>query len=96
MKMKYENEAAIFKALCDPNRLLILETLQTGDKCACKLLEDLEISQSTLSHHMKILCEAGFVESTRQGKWMHYSINSNGFENAKKILAEFEICMLMR
>lgn len=96
MNIKYENEAAVFKALCDPNRLLILETLQSGDKCACKLLEDLEISQSTLSHHMKILCEAGFVESSRQGKWMHYTINSEGFENAKKILEELEICMLIK
>ena len=92
--MKYEKESAVFKALCDPNRLLILETLQSGDKCACKLLEELEISQSTLSHHMKILCEAGFVESTRQGKWMHYTINSGGFENAKKILEGLDICML--
>lgn len=93
--MKYEKESAIFKALSDPNRLLILDTLQSGDKCACKLLEDLEISQSTLSHHMKVLCEAGFVESTRQGKWMHYTINSEGFENAKRILEGLEISMLM-
>lgn len=90
MKMKYDKEAAVFKALCDPNRLLILETLQSGEKCACTLLEDLEISQSTLSHHMKILCEAGFVESTRQGKWMHYNINSDGFTNAKKILEDLK------
>lgn len=96
MKMKYDNEANVFKALCDPNRLLILETLQNGDKCACKLLEDLEISQSTLSHHMKILCEAGFVESIRQGKWMHYTISNDGFENAKKILEQLEICLLTR
>ncbi|RDU24124.1 ArsR/SmtB family transcription factor [Anaerosacchariphilus polymeriproducens] len=96
MKLKYENEAAVFKALSDPNRLLILEILQSGEKCACKLLEDLEISQSTLSHHMKILCEAGFVESNRQGKWMHYSINKEGYENAKKILQELESCMLTK
>lgn len=92
--LKFENEATVFKALCDPNRLLILENLQREEKCACKLLEDLEISQSTLSHHMKILCEAGFVESTKQGKWMHYSINSEGFNNAKRILAELESCIL--
>ena len=90
MKIKYENEATVFKALCDPNRLLILETLQSGDKCACKLLEDLEISQSTLSHHMKILCEAGFVEATKQGKWMHYNIHREGFEAARKVLKELE------
>lgn len=89
--MKYENEARVFKAFCDPNRLMILETLQSGEKCACKLLEELEIVQSTLSHHMKILCEAGFVNVRREGKWMHYSINKKGFEIAKKFLNEFEI-----
>lgn len=89
--MKYENEARVFKAFCDPNRLMILETLQSGEKCACKLLEELEIVQSTLSHHMKILCEAGFVNVRREGKWMHYSINKQGFEIAKKFLNEFEI-----
>ncbi len=91
MNLKYEYEASVFKALCDPNRLRILETLQNDERCACKLLEDLEISQSTLSHHMKILCEAGFVESTKQGKWMHYTIHHEGFKNAKKILEDLEM-----
>lgn len=90
MKIKYENEAAMFKALSDPNRLLILETLQNEERCACKLLEDLEISQSTLSHHMKILCEAGFVDANRQGKWMHYSLNQEGFSKTKCILELLE------
>lgn len=90
MEMKYEKEAKVFKAFCDPNRLMILETLQNGEKCACKLLEELDIVQSTLSHHMKILCEAGFVNVRREGKWMHYSINKLGFEMAKKYLTEFE------
>ena len=43
MKIKYDNEAAVFKALRDPNHLLTFETLHSGDKCACKLLEDLEM-----------------------------------------------------
>jgi ArsR family transcriptional regulator len=90
MKIKYENEATVFKALCDPNRLLILETLQGGEKCACIILKDLNISQSTLSHHMKILCDSGFVVGRREGKWMHYSINKNGFEVAQNILAELK------
>lgn len=76
------------KALCDPNRLMIIEMLQSGEKCACKLLQDLNIVQSTLSHHMKILCESGFVESHRDGKWMHYSLNMKRFETAKSILEE--------
>lgn len=89
MENRYDNIARVFKALCDPNRLMIIEMLQSGEKCACKLLEELNIVQSTLSHHMKILCESGFVESRREGKWMHYSLNKEGFEVAKKLLAEF-------
>ena len=86
MENKYENHAMIFKALCDTNRLMIIEMLQDGEKCACKLLEDLNIAQSTLSHHMKTLCESGFVDSRRDGKWMHYSLNKQGFEIAKNLL----------
>jgi len=89
MENEYENNARIFKALCDPNRLMIIEMLQSGEKCACKILEDLNIAQSTLSHHMKILCESGFVDSRRDGKWMHYSLNKERFEDAKNLLSEF-------
>lgn len=78
--------AKIFKAFCDENRLLILSLLKNGEQCACKLLEQLNIGQSTLSHHMKILCESGIVQSHKEGKWMHYSLNPEGIENAKKIL----------
>ena len=88
MKIKYENEAAVFKALCDPNRLLILETLQSGDKCACKLLEEINVTQPTLSHHMKILCDAEIVVGRKEGKWTHYSISEKGVEQAKECLRQ--------
>lgn len=83
---EYEKNAKVFKAFCDENRLMILELLQTGEKCACKLLEDLNIGQSTLSHHMKILCDSGVVTARKDGKWMHYSICPEGSSNAKKLL----------
>ena len=70
--------AQIFKALCDENRVQIMRLLRTGEKCACKLLEELNISQPTLSHHMKILCDSGLVTSRKEGKWMHYSICRDG------------------
>ena len=56
-----EKNARIFKAFCDANRWKILGLLQSGEKCACKLLEELNIGQPTLSHHMKILCDAEIV-----------------------------------
>lgn len=83
---EYERKARVFKAFCDENRIMILELLQTGEKCACKLLEDLNISQSTLSHHMKILCDSGVVVARKEGKWTHYSISVEGSTYAKELL----------
>ena len=80
--------ALIFKAFCDENRIWILKLLRSGEKCACKLLEELNISQPTLSHHMKILCDAGIVTGRKEGKWTHYSINSDGAEVARSLLQE--------
>lgn len=91
MENKYESTAKVFKAFCDENRLMILEMLQSGEKCACKLLEDLKISQSTLSHHMKILCDSGVVVSRREGKWTHYSISEKGATLAKELLISITI-----
>lgn len=81
-----EKNARIFKALCDVNRLMILSLLQNGEKCACRLLEELHIGQSTLSHHMKILCDSGIVIGRKEGKWTHYSIYPEGVQAAKEIL----------
>lgn len=78
--------AIVFKAFCDENRIRILKLLATGEKCACKLLEELNITQPTLSHHMKILCDSGVVVGRKEGKWTHYSISADGVEKAKKYL----------
>ncbi len=75
MEQKYMEKASMFKSLAEPNRLMIVDMLSCGELCACNILEDLNISQSTLSHHMKILCECGLVNVRRDGKWMYYSLN---------------------
>lgn len=80
--------ACIFKALSDENRIRILKMLRSGEKCACKLLEELNISQPTLSHHMKILCDSGIVAGRKDGKWMHYSINCEGVRKVRNIMQE--------
>ena len=67
--------ALLCKALGDSNRLQIVQMLSDGEKCACKLLEQFEITQPTLSHHMKTLCECGLVDVRKEGKWSHYSLN---------------------
>ena len=76
----------VFKAIADGNRIRILEILCNGEYCACVLLDDLKISQPTLSHHMKILCDAGIVSSRREGKWSYYSINPDGCEYAMQLI----------
>lgn len=78
MELDCQKAAAIFKALGDENRIHILQLLQSGEKCACRLLEELPVSQPTLSHHMKILCDCGIVSGRKEGKWMHYSISKEG------------------
>jgi ArsR family transcriptional regulator len=88
MENKYENNAKVFQALSDPNRLMIIEMLQSRERCACEILADLNIAQSTLSHHMKILCDSGLVDSRRHGKWMYYSLSKEACEAAKNLLNE--------
>ena len=82
----FEKIANVFKAFDDEKRLCILEMLQSGEKCACVILENMQISQSTLSHHMKILCESGIVNGRKEGKWVHYSISDVGQQNAINLL----------
>jgi len=84
----YEEHAKVFKAFCDEKRLRILELLRGGEKCACVLLEQLDLGQSGLSYHMKILVESGVVESRQEGKWTHYKISDKGSDYARKLLAE--------
>ena len=67
----------ICKALSDPNRLRIVQLLTRGEHCGCELLEQLQISQPTLSHHMKTLEECGLVSTRKKGKWNHYSLNKD-------------------
>ena len=84
--MKEKQIAVIFKAFCDENRIKIIQSLRLGEKCACKLLEEIHVTQPTLSHHMKILCDAEIVVGRKEGKWTHYSISQKGVEQAKKYL----------
>ena len=84
----YEKYAELFKALGDTNRLLILAMLCKGEHCACMILEKFKITQPTLSHHMKVLCDCGIVNKRKEGKWMYYSINNKGCEKTMKLLKE--------
>lgn len=66
----------LFRALGDDVRLQLVQLIrENGELCAADLLKSVSIVQSTLSHHMKILCESGVVSCRRQGKWSYYSID---------------------
>ena len=79
---------AVFKALADAWRLAIVHRLERdGEVCACNLLDGLDISQPTLSHHMKVLCDSGLVRCRKDSRWCHYSVDA---AVARKISATFD------
>lgn len=88
MELRDKKMAEMFKAVCDENRIKILKLLQGGEKCACVLLDDLHITQPTLSHHMKILCDSEIVVGRKEGKWMYYSISPEGADKAVSVLRD--------
>jgi len=84
----YADCAVMLKALADETRLKIIDILSCGQMCACKILEAFEITQPTLSYHMKILTGAGLVTGVRDGAWMHYSLNQENIEGLKGFISE--------
>ena len=89
MEIANKQNAKVFKAFCDENRLTILALLCTGEKCACRLQDALSIGQSTLSHHMKILCESGVVVARKEGKWTYYAIDQARSKAAALLLQRY-------
>ncbi len=85
---EYAHHALIFRAFCDEGRLKIIDLIKAGETCSCVLLDNLTITQPTLSHHMKVLVESGLVEARREGKYTMYKLSKGGIENAKAVLDE--------
>ena len=88
MDKKYSDNALLFKALSDPNRLMIVDMISCGELCACVILEEFHITQPTLSHHMKTLCDCGLVVGRKEGKWTHYSLNNEIVRHFRAFLEE--------
>lgn len=91
MRNKYVEHVGLFKALADTNRLMIVEMLSCGELCACKILEKVDITQPTLSHHMKILCDCGLVSVRKEGRWMYYTLDQNRVRELKNFLCTVTI-----
>lgn len=77
------------KALGDETRLQIFEMLRGGELCACKILERLHITQPTLSHHMRILCDSGLVIAKKDWKWTHYSVDRNALHELSSYFGDW-------
>ena len=76
----------MFKALGDENRLFIFRMISKEEICACKILEQLHISQPTLSRHMKILVDSGLVKARKDAQWMRYSLNEDAVRELESFL----------
>ncbi len=90
----------LLKALADETRLRIVDMLSCGEMCACNLLESFDITQPTLSYHMKVLTVSGLVHGRREGSWMHYRLDEACFRRLAAFLedisTETEECICKR
>ncbi len=84
--ISYDENAKVFKALSDANRLKIIDILSCGERCACDILEHFEFTQPTLSHHMKVLADLNIVKIRKEGLWNHYSLNMDMYDEILKCL----------
>jgi ArsR family transcriptional regulator len=81
--------AEAFKALADPVRIQLLNliaTAEAGEACACDLVEPVGKSQPTVSHHLKVLREAGLVASEKRGTWVWYSVVPSRLDELQRVL----------
>lgn len=85
-----QRRAVVFKALADPNRLRLLSIVKAadgGESCVCDLTEPLDLGQPTVSHHLKILVEAGLLHREKRGTWAYYSLAPGALDDVAGILA---------
>ena len=85
-KRAAEQLASTFKALSDPTRVAIVNRLATADEvCVCDLTAAFDLSQPTVSHHLKILRDAGLVEAERRGTWAYYRLVPDAIDALREV-----------
>jgi ArsR family transcriptional regulator len=90
MKRQIDPDVRLLQAAADPNRLAILRQLAIeGTVCACDFSSCCDVSQPTLSHHLRVLREAGWVRATRRGSWMDYDLEPSAVERFRAIAGDF-------
>src|SRR4051794_16711029 len=81
-----QRSVELFHALSDETRLQIIELLQKGERCVCELTDSLDAAQSRLSFHLRVLRDAGLVSDRKDGRWVHYELNAEAFEEAETLV----------
>lgn len=88
MDIDYVKYAGILKVFSEPKRLKIIHMLSAGELCACKIQEEFHITQPTLSHDMKLMCDMGLVVPRKEGKWTYYSLNETVLREVYQVLGK--------
>jgi ArsR family transcriptional regulator len=73
--LQSEQARALLRALAEPLRLQVIEALGSGERCVCDLTTDLDLAQSKLSFHLKVLKEAGLIRARQEGRWIYYRLD---------------------
>ncbi len=84
-----DRAVALFHALSDATRLATLDMLRGGEKCVCELQDEIDVAQSKLSFHLRVLKDAGLVEDRREGRWSYYTIAPGALEEAHDLVVQF-------
>jgi ArsR family transcriptional regulator, arsenate/arsenite/antimonite-responsive transcriptional repressor len=82
-----ERSVELFHALSDETRLEIIELLRGGERCVCELTDTLDAAQSRLSFHLRVLKEAGIVRDRKDGRWVHYELDREAFEEIETLVS---------
>ena len=85
-KERRANTAEWFHALSDETRLEIMAMLTDGERCVCELMDALDVAQSRLSFHLRVLKDAAIVMDRKDGRWVHYSLNRGRIEEMEALL----------
>ena len=82
-----ERAIELFHALSDETRLEVVELLRKGERCVCELTDTLDAAQSRLSFHLRVLKDAGIVRDRKDGRWVHYELVPEAFEEIETLVA---------
>ena len=85
-----ERAIELFHALSDETRLEIIELLRKGERCVCELTDTLDAAQSRLSFHLRVLKDAGIVRDRKDGRWVHYELVPDAFEEVEALVSELK------